>query len=144
MIGMKLARPKWFDATALCIGSMMPDLMYSFSDYVHIDTHLMPAAFVCGIPLTVATALIIRYVIAPVRPAMLPDLGSFRLRSYAVLSRRRPPAITTLLCSTLGDGAVGTVVAPLPQGPIDILVGGDRGFCVWRAVGLAGRKDGTN
>ena len=96
MIGMKLARPKWFDATALCIGSMMP------------------------------------------------DLGSFRLRSYAVLSRRRPPVITTLLCPTPGDGSVGTVVAPLPQGPIDILVGGDRGFCVWRAVGLAGRKDGTN
>ncbi|MGD9998128.1 MAG: DUF4184 family protein, partial [Ilumatobacteraceae bacterium] len=30
-IGVKLARPAWVDATALCVGSMIPDVMYSFN-----------------------------------------------------------------------------------------------------------------
>lgn len=38
-MGLKMARPRWFDGTALCLGSMAPDLGYAVSAYLHVDTH---------------------------------------------------------------------------------------------------------
>lgn len=100
-VGLKLARPRWFDATALCVGSMMPDLMYSFSAYVHIDTHEWPA-FTVGVPLTLLVAIVVRFVLAPLAPPQLPDLGPLRLRSYGVLASRRPLIAVTVISAILG------------------------------------------
>jgi uncharacterized protein DUF4184 len=100
-VGLKLARPRWFDATALCVGSMMPDLMYSFSGYVHIDTHEWPA-FTIGVPLTIVLATVVRALLAPLAPAQLPDLGDLRLRSYGVLAARRPVIVVTIMSAVLG------------------------------------------
>jgi hypothetical protein len=105
VIGLKLARPRWFDATALCVGSMMPDLMYSFSSYVDIDTHRWPPAFTYGVPLSVVMATVIRFVVAPVAASQVPDLGTFRMHSFAVLSRRRPALWLTIVCAFLGIGS---------------------------------------
>ncbi|CAN5518125.1 hypothetical protein BH24ACT5_BH24ACT5_06720 [soil metagenome] len=101
VLGLKMNRPRWIDATAMCVGSMMPDLMYSFSSLVHIDTHERPA-FTWGLPLTVVTAFVERFVLAPVVPLLLSDLGGFRLHSYAVLARRRPAVVATILCGAVG------------------------------------------
>jgi hypothetical protein len=101
VIGVKMARPRWVDATAMCIGSMVPDVMYSFSAYVDIDTHRWPA-FTYGVPITVAVAMLVRFVVAPIAANQLPDLGDFRLHSYAVLSRRRPRIVMTVVASALG------------------------------------------
>lgn len=105
VLGMKLARPRWFEATALCIGSMTPDIMYAFSGYLRVDTHRLPAAFVLGVPFATVLAIVVRRVLAPVGPACLPDAGQFRLRSYAVLAARRPHIAVTGMCATLGIGS---------------------------------------
>jgi hypothetical protein len=102
VIGLKLLRPRWFDATALCVGSMVPDLLYSISAYVSIDTHKAPSAYTYGVPIGLALTVIVRWVLASVGSAQLPDLGQFRLRSFAVLSRRRPPFLITLTSMMIG------------------------------------------
>jgi hypothetical protein len=102
VLGVKLARPRWVDATAICVGSMMPDLMYSFSSYVDIDTHAWSSAYAWGLPLTVAVALVVRYVTAPGGACCLPDAGQFRFHSFGVLDRRRPHAAVTLVSASAG------------------------------------------
>ena len=102
VLPLKMARPTWFDATALCVGSMMPDLMYSFSAYAHIDTHELSTAIAYGVPLTVVVSTIIRFVVAPVAAHQIPDLGTFRLHSYAVLSRRRPRLLVSIVSASIG------------------------------------------
>ena len=105
VVGMKLARRRWFDSVALCVGSMMPDLMYSFSAYLSIDPHRWPAAFVYGIPLGLIVAIALRQVVAPVLPEVLPDVGPFRLRSYGVLAERWPTPVFTVVSMVLGIGS---------------------------------------
>jgi hypothetical protein len=102
VLGMKVARPRWFDATALCIGSMTPDLMYAFSRMADIDTHRWPAALRYGVPMATVMALLTRHVVAPMAAPQLPDLGVLRLRSYAVLARRRPHLAATIACALAG------------------------------------------
>ncbi len=105
VVGMKLARGRWFDSIALCVGSMMPDLMYSFSAYVGIDTHRWPATFTYGVPLGVVLAVVVRRIVAPAVPRVLPDIGSFRLRSYGVLATRSPAIGVTVASVILGVGS---------------------------------------
>jgi hypothetical protein len=105
VLGMKLARPRWFEATALCIGSMTPDMTYAFSGYLGINSHRLPAAFVVGIPFATVLAIMVRRLLAPVGPACVADAGRFRLRSYAVLAARRPRLVVTVGCATLGIGS---------------------------------------
>jgi hypothetical protein len=105
VLGIKLARRNWFDATAMCVGSMMPDLMYSFSAYVGIDTHRWPSAFTYGLPLGLLVAVLTRHVLAPVVPGQLPDCGEFQVHSYAVLTTRRPALYVTFASVTVGIGS---------------------------------------
>ncbi|MCP4962106.1 MAG: DUF4184 family protein [Actinomycetia bacterium] len=102
VVPLKLAKPHLFDATALCVGSMMPDLMYSFSAYVNIDTHRWPSAYTYGVPLAVTVAYAVRFILAPHLAPRLPDLGSMRLRSYAVLADRFPNVVVTMISASLG------------------------------------------
>ena len=102
-MGLKLARPRWFDGTALCIGSMGPDLGYAFSSYLQVDTHDwdgMPLVFGLVAVFTVAA----RWVAAATVPAQLPDLGSWRLRSWRVTWRAQPAWWVTASSMLLGIG----------------------------------------
>ena len=102
VLPLKMVRPTWFDATALCVGSMTPDLMYSFSSSVDIHTHAWLPAIAYGLPITLVLSTIVRFVVAPVGAHQLPDLGTFRLHSYAVLSRRRPHPLLTAASAIIG------------------------------------------
>jgi hypothetical protein len=102
VIPLKMAKPRWFDGSALCIGSMMPDVMYCFSSFAHIDTHHWAPALTYGTATGLLLALVIRHVIAPVGPLMLPDGGPLRLHSYAVLARRRLQPVITLVSVVVG------------------------------------------
>jgi hypothetical protein len=101
VLGIKLKRPAWVDATSMCVGSMMPDVMYAFSEYVGFNTHHWAPALAWGVPLTVLVTWLTRFA-APVVANHLPDLGDVRLRSFAVLSRRRPAIAVTVACAALG------------------------------------------
>lgn len=102
-MGLKMARPRWFDGTALCLGSMAPDLAYSVSAYLQVDTHHWD-----GMPLVVAMAVgltvVARRVAAGTVAAHLPDLGRFRLRSWQVIGRQHPAWWVTGLSVVLGVG----------------------------------------
>jgi hypothetical protein len=105
VIGLKMARPAWFDATAMCVGSMMPDLMYSFSGIAHFESHEVPGAFGWGLPLTMVTTMLVRFWVAPVAATQLPDLGDLRLHSYGVLARRRPRFGLSVVSAIVGIGS---------------------------------------
>lgn len=95
-VGLKLARPRWFDGTALCVGTIMPDTLLSVGEELGIDPHTWPSAVVLGVPLGVALTVLFRLIVAPLAPTVLPDLGPFRLRSFGVLADRRPPGWMTV------------------------------------------------
>ena len=59
-MGLKIARPKRFDGTALCIGSMVPDLAYAVSGYLHVDTHEWDGFWRLDLPLAIAITIAIR------------------------------------------------------------------------------------
>jgi hypothetical protein len=101
-MGLKMARPTWFDGTALCIGSMTPDLAYSVSGYLGIDTHDWDGLLALDIPLAIVITCIVRWSTASVAAAHLPDLGAFRLWSWRVIHRRQPTWLLTVLCCALG------------------------------------------
>ena len=98
---LKVIRPTWFDATALCVGSLMPDLLYAYissnTDTNHIRT-FGPHGLVVGLVLTI----VLRYLVVPVVAAHLPDLGPARLRSLSVIDARRPPPHVTLASLAIG------------------------------------------
>lgn len=101
-MGMKMARPKWFDGTALCVGSMTPDLAYSVSSYASVDTHWWDGFWMVDVPLALVITLAVRWFAASVAAAHLPDLGGFRLHSWRVLHRRPPKWWLTVACAALG------------------------------------------
>lgn len=105
VLGMKLARPRWFDGAALVFGSMAPDLAYAFTGPLELDGHKAPAAFTFAAPLAVVMAVVFRHVIAGQIPKCFPDLGPLRVRSYGVLATRRPAALITLSSALLGTGS---------------------------------------
>lgn len=101
-MGLKIARPRWFDGTALCIGSMTPDLAYAISGYVHVDTHWWDGFWALAVPMALLITVIVRSSTANVAAAQLPDLGGFRLWSWRVIHRQQPAWWLTIGCCILG------------------------------------------
>ncbi|MGB8861483.1 MAG: DUF4184 family protein [Ilumatobacteraceae bacterium] len=101
-LGLKMARPKWFDGTALCIGSMAPDLAYSVSGSLGVDTHDWDGFVAIDLPLAIVVTIVIRWSTASVAAAQLPDLGGFRLWSWRVVARRRPKWWLTIMSCAIG------------------------------------------
>lgn len=99
---LKLRRPEWFDATALCVGSMTPDLMYAASGYIGFDTHDWVDGIAYGVPTGLFLTVLLRVLVAPAVAPALPDLGAFRLRSYGVIATRRPHLLVTLSSLLIG------------------------------------------
>lgn len=101
-MGLKVVRPKWFDGTALCIGTMTPDFAYAVSGYLDIDTHDWPGFWAVDVPLAIVLTFVVRYSTAGVAAAHLPDLGGFQLWSWRVLHRRPPAWWRTVACCIIG------------------------------------------
>ena len=101
-MGMKMARPRWFDGTALCVGSMAPDFAYSVSSYADVDTHWWDGFWAVDLPIALVATLMVRWFAASVAGAHLPDLGGFRLHSWRVLHRRPPRWWVTAISLVLG------------------------------------------
>lgn len=98
---LKIMRPTWFDATALCAGSMMPDLLYAYSS-ADIDTNHIGTFGTHGLVLGLLLTLLLRWLVVPVVASHLPDLGPARLRSLSVIDHRRPPPHITLASLAIG------------------------------------------
>jgi hypothetical protein len=92
VVPLKIVAPRWFDGTALVIGSMVPDLVY-FSDgsRYYVDAHaVVPQLWYC-LPLTLVATIVCKRVVAGPLGAHLPDAGTFHLRDFARLSAWRIP-----------------------------------------------------
>jgi len=96
-LGLKSVRPRWFDGTALCLGSMTPDLVTGLG-VPHWSWLNVPPAWLLGVVATV----IVRTSVISVAAAHLPDLGPFRLHSWRVLARCRHTWKATLVSVAVG------------------------------------------
>jgi Domain of unknown function (DUF4184) len=102
VIPLKIARPRWFDGTALCIGSMAPDFAYPLGAWMQRQNHTAIGIVVWSLPVSLVICWAIRTWVAETAFAQLPDAGWFRLHSYRVLATRRPPVLQTVVSVLLG------------------------------------------
>jgi hypothetical protein len=92
VLPLKIAAPRWFDGTALVIGSMAPDLSFVLHGTAwYVDAHQLVAQLYFCLPLTLALTWIIKRVIAQPLASILSNDGAFRLRDYGRLASWRPP-----------------------------------------------------
>jgi Domain of unknown function (DUF4184) len=105
VLPLKIKRPAWFDATALCVGSMAPDLAYPLGSWLGRRSHTLVGLIVWSIPFTVVASVLVRTQVAPTAFAHLPDAGPFRLHSFRALRRRRPCRLVTVVSAALGSGS---------------------------------------
>jgi hypothetical protein len=102
VLPLKMVRPAWFDATALCLGAAAPDLGYPFSRWLPFHTHSVGGVVTWGLAWTLVASVLVRRFVAPVTFAHVPDLGMLRLHSLRVLPARRPPVWQTVTSAFLG------------------------------------------
>ncbi len=105
VIPAKLRWPDRVDATALCVGAAAPDLAYPLGAWLNRQSHTAIGLLIWALPVTLVITMIIRRGAASGIFACLPDLGPLRLRSYRVLSTRRPTPMTTLGSAIAGSGS---------------------------------------
>lgn len=98
---LKMRWPRYFDGTALCVGSMVPDLSYPFLQ-AGISGHSAEGLIRWCLPATLVITLAIRTWVASSAFAQIPDLGRFRLRSFRVLAARRPAVWQTVTSALIG------------------------------------------
>lgn len=108
VLGLKLAAPRWFDGTALAIGSMAPDLVFIFGGTrAAIDGHSWAGQLQVCLPLTMVLTVLTKKVASRVVVPHLPDAGRFHVHDYARLAGWRiTPA--NLLVATL-SASIGSV-----------------------------------
>ena len=100
VVPLKWARPKWFDGTALCVGSMAPDLAYVFTDTpLEFRSHTLSAQLTWTLPVAVALTLVWRHLLAAPLGAVLPGLLGHEVRA---LARARRRLVQTAVCAVLG------------------------------------------
>lgn len=102
IIAAKLRWPRAIDATALCIGAAAPDLAYAAGPWLNKQSHEPLGIVVWAVPITLIASWLVRWRAGRGIARQLPDLGPFRLRSYAVVSDRRPRFRSTLASAALG------------------------------------------
>jgi hypothetical protein len=86
VLPLKLWRPRWFDGTALVVGSMAPDLSYFLTPGFRIPAHSFVAVLYFNVPLTLALLPIVRYLLAP----DLARWGPSAFRAFALLDHPEP------------------------------------------------------
>src|SRR5262249_10201056 len=75
VIPLKMARPRWFDGTALCVGSMAPDFAYALSGtHLEFASHTIVAQLLWSVPITWCMTQLFRTRIAAPLGAQLPGV----------------------------------------------------------------------
>lgn len=105
VLPLKIKRPQWFDATALCIGSMAPDTAYPISAWMSHRSHRFSGFMIWAMPMTLIVCWLVRRWVAPTAFAHLPDFGPLRVHSLRALRHRRPAFVVTLLSAAVGAGS---------------------------------------
>lgn len=96
----KQARPRWFDGTALCVGSMAPDFAYALErTWFSVGTHSAPAQLYWTLPIGCGLTWLIRQRLAGPLGAQLPGALGAEVRALA-RSQHRP--IVTAWSAVLG------------------------------------------
>lgn len=104
VLPLKLARPRWFDGTALAVGSMAPDFGYAFNGTrLAFGSHTLAAQLWFCLPVTLGIVWLVRRVIARPLAAHLPDAGRLRLRDYQRLAVARHPPLVTITSALIGS-----------------------------------------
>lgn len=99
VLPLKLRWPSRFDATALCVGAAAPDFGNAIS---RPWSHSWSGAILFALPLTLLLCALLRRGAALGVAVNLPDVGPMRLRSYGVVSLRRPHWAVTLVSAAVG------------------------------------------
>jgi hypothetical protein len=87
VVPLKLARPRWFDGTALALGTIVPDLEYAWQELPAKGwAHTLEGVLLFVLPASLVLAALVRRVVARPLAAHLPDGEWFRLRDYAALA----------------------------------------------------------
>ena len=96
----KQAKPRWFDGTALCIGSMAPDFAYALERSPWpVSTHNLPAQLYWTLPVTCALTWLIRnHLAVPLGAQLVSPLAE----EVQALSRSRHALGVTALSAVLG------------------------------------------
>ena len=105
LLPLKIARPAWFDGTALVVAAGAPDLNHAFGPSDPIASHDWDGLFLWAIPFAMVYATMFRRWAADGLFAATGDLGPLRLRSYRVLGARRPNPLVTFGSAFLGGGS---------------------------------------
>ncbi len=101
VLPLKLWRPRWFDGTALVVGSGAPDLFNAFAFVDTFDSHHWDG-FAFAVPFTVIYSVLLRRFAVDGLFGSMPDFGPLRARSYRVLSNGRPRVLVTVLSALIG------------------------------------------
>jgi hypothetical protein len=106
VLPLKQAAPRWFDGTALVVGSAVPDLVQAANEAPwSVNAHTLSAQVWLCWPVTVVSAVILKWWVAPVLAPHLPDWPPLHLRDYGALGRwprdRSARAWTLLVVSAL-------------------------------------------
>src|SRR5262249_27598537 len=100
VIPLKWALPRWFDGTALCVGSMAPDLAYAFiGSPLAFASHTLRAQLFWSVPVTLALTHLFRTRLAEPIGAQLPGALGLELRA---LAHSRRAWFVTCLSALLG------------------------------------------
>jgi hypothetical protein len=101
VVPLKLWRPRWFDGTALVVGSGSPDLFNAFANIDTFDSHHWDG-IVVAVPFAIIYSILLRRFAADGLFGSMPDLGPLRVNSYRVLKAGRPRFLVTALSGFIG------------------------------------------
>lgn len=106
VLPLKWLRPRWFDGTALCIGSMAPDFAYALeSTPFAIGSHTLPQQLTWTLPVTLAMTWLVRRTIALPLGSNLPRVVTSLGEQLRALSASRPSWPRTTLSALLGGAS---------------------------------------
>ncbi len=101
VLPLKLWRPRWFDGTALVVGSGAPDLFNAFGFIDTLDSHHWDGVAL-AVPFTIIYSVLLRRYAVDGLFGSLPDFGPLKARSYRVLKQGRPRLLVTTLSAFIG------------------------------------------
>lgn len=100
VIPLKIARPRWFDGTALCGGSMAPDFAYALSGTrFEFASHTLFAQLFWSMPIGWAITQLFRARIAEPLGAQLPGVLGAEVRA---LAHSNPALVVSCLSALIG------------------------------------------
>lgn len=109
VLPLKLRSPRWFNGTALVIGSMAPDVEY-FVRGIPVEElagHTWRGQLTLCLPVTLVLYWVVTRIIAEPVAANLPDGGAFRLGEYTLL--REQPATSSHWLKAIVSALIGSI-----------------------------------